>query len=85
MLSIRHLSKSYSQPEGEVLVLDNLDFQMQTGSSVALLGESGSGKSTLLHLIAGLDTADRGQIVIAGQRLDDLNQSALAEMRRQRF
>jgi putative ABC transport system ATP-binding protein len=84
MLSIRHLSKSYSQPEGEVLVLDNLDFQMQTGSSVALLGESGSGKSTLLHLIAGLDTADRGQIVIAGQRLDDLNQSALAEMRRTR-
>ena len=47
MLSIRQLSKSYHQPEGEVLVLDNIDFQMQTGTSVALLGESGSGKSTI--------------------------------------
>ena len=84
MLSIRHLSKSYSQPEGEVLVLDNLDFQMQTGSSVALLGESGSGKSTLLHLIAGLESADSGQIEIAGRKLSDLNQSQLAEMRRSR-
>lgn len=84
MLSIRHLSKSYSQPEGEVLVLDNFDFQMQTGSSVALLGESGSGKSTLLHLIAGLESADSGQIEIAGRKLSDLNQSQLAEMRRSR-
>jgi putative ABC transport system ATP-binding protein len=82
MLSIRQLSKSYSQPEGEVLVLDKLDFHMPTGSSVALLGESGSGKSTLLHLIAGLERADSGQIEIAGRRLGDLNQSQLAEMRR---
>jgi len=85
MLAIQQLSKSYSQPEGEVLVLDNLDFLMQTGSSVALLGESGSGKSTLLHLIAGLETADSGQIEIAGRRLGDLNQSQLAEMRRTRL
>jgi len=65
-----------------VLVLDNLDFRMQAGSSVALLGESGSGKSTLLHLIAGLETADSGQIEIAGRQLGDLNQSQLAKMRR---
>jgi putative ABC transport system ATP-binding protein len=85
MLAIQQLSKSYSQPEGEVLVLDNLDFLMQTGSSVALLGESGSGKSTLLHLIAGLETADSGQIEIAGRQLGDLNQSQLTEMRRARL
>ena len=82
MLSIRQLSKSYRQPEGEVLVLDNLDFHMPTGSSVALLGESGSGKSTLLHLIAGLECADSGQIEVADRRLGDLNQAQLAEMRR---
>jgi len=83
MLLIRNLSKSYAQPEGVVQVLDALDFEMNSTSSVALLGESGSGKSTLLHLIAGLDKADSGEIEVAGQKLGDLDESALAEMRRQ--
>ena len=83
MLSIRNLNKSYPQDEGELRVLDRLDFDMDAGSSVALLGESGSGKSTLLHLIAGLDKADSGNIEVAGQYLAGLSDSALAEMRRQ--
>lgn len=64
-------------------VLDALNFEMAAGTSVALLGESGSGKSTLLHLIAGLDKPDRGEIKIGGEKLSGLNESALAEMRRQ--
>lgn len=84
MLSVKNLTKSFIQPEGEVRVLDSLNFEMQTGSSVALLGESGSGKSTLLHLIAGLDKADSGEIELAGNRLSSLNDSALAQMRRHR-
>ena len=83
MLSIQNLSKSFTQPEGVVRVLDGLNFEMNTTTSVALLGESGSGKSTLLHLIAGLDKPDCGEIEIAGQKLSGLNESELAEMRRQ--
>ena len=83
MLSIRNLNKSYPQDEGRLRVLDQLDFETDRGSSVALLGESGSGKSTLLHLIAGLDKPDSGDIEIAGQNLAGLSDSALAEMRRQ--
>ena len=83
MLSIRNLNKSYPQDEGQLRVLDLLDFDMDAGSSVALLGESGSGKSTLLHLIAGLDKADSGNIEVAGQSLAGLSDSLLAEMRRQ--
>ena len=83
MLSIRNLSKSFTQPEGVVRVLDALNFEMAAGTSVALQGESGSGKSTLLHLIAGLDKPDRGEIKIGGEKLSGLNESALAEMRRQ--
>jgi putative ABC transport system ATP-binding protein len=71
MLTIRNLSKSFTQPEGVVRVLDALNFEMKTSSSIALLGESGSGKSTLLHLIAGLDKPDSGEILIAGQKLGD--------------
>ena len=83
MLSITNLSKSFIQPEGEACVLDTLNFEMQAASSVALLGESGSGKSTLLHLIAGLDKADSGEIEVSGNRLSTLNDSALAQIRRQ--
>jgi len=82
MLSIRKLTRSFAQAEGSLRVLDQLDFDMGMGSSVALLGDSGSGKSTLLHLIAGLDTPDSGDIEILGQNLTGLNDSALADMRR---
>jgi len=82
MLAVHKLSKSFFQPEGEVRVLDNLDFNMGKGTSVALLGESGSGKSTLLHLIAGLDKPDSGEIKIAGKSLDGYNETSLAELRR---
>jgi putative ABC transport system ATP-binding protein len=83
MLSIRNLTKSFAQAEGSLRVLDQLNFEMEAGTSVALLGESGSGKSTLLHLIAGLDKPDDGDIEITGQNLAGLGDSALAEMRRQ--
>jgi len=83
MLSIQNLYKSFRQDEGDIEVLDGLNFEMQAGTSVALLGESGSGKSTLLHLIAGLDQADSGEIEVVGHRLSGLSEAALAEMRRQ--
>jgi putative ABC transport system ATP-binding protein len=82
MLSIKNLYKSFGQPGGEVCVLGSLSFEMQPASSVALLGESGSGKSTLLHLIAGLDKAQSGEIEFAGQLLNTLNESSLANIRR---
>lgn len=85
MLSIRNLSKSFVQPEGSVQVLNTLNFHMDAGTSVALLGESGSGKSTLLHLIAGLDRPDSGEIEVSGQSLSTMDDSALAEMRRFRL
>ena len=85
MLSIRALSKSYLYADLRQLVLDGLDFDMDEGSLVALLGESGSGKSTLLHLIAGLDRPDSGEIRFAGRRIDDESESALAAMRRSKM
>ncbi|MGD8838904.1 MAG: ABC transporter ATP-binding protein [Gammaproteobacteria bacterium] len=82
MLSIANLRKSYRYEDVTQQVLDGLDFEMETASSLALLGESGSGKSTLLHLIAGLDRPDSGEILFAGQRVDTLSESALAALRR---
>ncbi|MCP3687220.1 MAG: ABC transporter ATP-binding protein [Gammaproteobacteria bacterium] len=82
MLSISQLSKSFRQPEGNMLVFDQLDFNMEPATSVALLGESGSGKSTLLHLIAGLDCVDSGQIRVGDYQVTDMSEAALAAMRR---
>ena len=64
MLSIRNLTKSYSSAGEKVAVLRGVDLAVAAGERVALTGESGSGKSTLLHLIAGLDAADGGEIII---------------------
>ena len=82
MLSIKALHKSYQYADVRQNVLEGLDFEMQSASSVALLGESGSGKSTLLHLIAGLDRVDSGQIEFAGAAMHALPEARLAEIRR---
>lgn len=84
-LKIRHLSKSFAQPEGAVTVLDGVDFTLNPGQSAALRGDSGSGKSTLLHLIAGLDNADSGSIEFAGQDVCRLTESARANLRREKM
>jgi len=85
MLIINDLSKSYQYADVRQNVLQALDFEMDAGSSIALLGESGSGKSTLLHLIAGLDRPDGGEIQFAGRRVDNESEAALAEMRREQM
>ena len=82
MLSIKNLCKSYHYADVRQDVLHQLEFEMSTASSVALLGESGSGKSTLLHLIAGLDRPDSGEIHFAGHRIHSEPESVLAALRR---
>ena len=60
LLRVVGLKKTYATPQGPLAILKGIDFSLNAGSSLALMGESGSGKSTLLHLIAGLDEADDG-------------------------
>ncbi|KAA8702080.1 ABC transporter ATP-binding protein [Pseudomonas cannabina] len=82
MLQVRNVFKRYTTVQGPLAVLRGVDLQLAQGESLALMGESGSGKSTLLHLIAGLDQVDEGSIEVAGQRLDLMNESQLANWRR---
>ena len=82
MLSINNLCKSYQYAEVRQAVLQQLEFEMDASSSVALLGDSGSGKSTLLHLIAGLDRPDSGEIIFAGHQIHAESESMLAALRR---
>lgn len=83
MLVVEQLHKSFTTAQGPLPVLQGVDLRLARGSSLALMGESGSGKSTLLHLLAGLDRADSGRILIDDEPLDGRSESALARWRRE--
>src|SRR2546423_8675918 len=68
LLSIREVSKSF----GKNSVLRRVSLEVAEGEFLTILGESGSGKTTLLRIIAGFESADAGEIVMAGERLDVL-------------
>ncbi|MGJ4902384.1 ABC transporter ATP-binding protein [Bradyrhizobium sp. HKCCYLS2058] len=85
VLSVRHLTKSYRSGGEPIHVLRGVDLDVSSGERVALTGESGSGKSTLLHLIAGLDAADGGDILLDGAAVGALDDSARAAVRRERL
>jgi putative ABC transport system ATP-binding protein len=82
MLALQGLTKSL--PGGRVLFSD-LDLKVAPGEFVAVMGESGVGKSTLLNLIAGLDRADRGEVIVGGQTLTGLDDDAATLLRRDRI
>jgi putative ABC transport system ATP-binding protein len=83
LLRVAGLSKSYDTPQGRLAVLAGAHLELYAGESVALMGESGCGKSTLLHLVAGLDSADAGEIHLGGALLSALSEDARAARRRE--
>ena len=70
------LGKKYQRDEFQVIALDNVDIQIKKGDFVALMGPSGSGKSSLLHLIAAMDRASEGDILVLGENLRALSDRA---------
>jgi putative ABC transport system ATP-binding protein len=81
LVEIRKLSKVYERGKQKVEVLHNIDLDIAQGDFLALMGPSGSGKTTLLNLIGGLDSPTHGTLSVAGQRIDNLAQGALAKWR----
>ena len=82
LVHAKGLRKDYGSGEGLVRALDMVDLDVDRGEAVAVMGPSGCGKSTLLHLIGGLDRPSAGQLTVAGQRVDELSERALAYLRR---
>lgn len=85
MIRVNALGKTVQTLEGELTILRDLNFTINSGETVAITGESGSGKSTLLSLLAGLDQTSTGTIDIEGQRLSDLDEDGLAAFRAKRI
>jgi putative ABC transport system ATP-binding protein len=84
VIQLQNVHKAYRQGGGRVEALRGVDLTLDEPAFVAVMGPSGSGKSTLLHLVAGLDTADRGRVVVDGQDLGQLSESRLTQFRRRR-
>jgi len=78
LLEIQDLAKNY----GKDVVFENVSLQVRAGEFVAVVGESGVGKSTLLNCMAGLDRGDSGRVLLDGQDLATLDDSARAVLRR---
>ena len=81
MITVENLSKTVNTQEGPLQILHDINFQIDTGNTVAITGESGSGKSTLLSLLAGLDRPTTGSVNIGGEAIEALDEDSLAAFR----
>ena len=84
LLEVRHLKKVYTTRFGgnQVEALRNVNFTVEAGEYVAIMGESGSGKTTLLNILAALDRPTSGEILLNGKSLSKISQNKLAAFRR---
>ena len=82
MLEIKNISKIYCNGENKVTALNNVSLTLEKGDYVAVMGPSGSGKSTFLNVIGGLDHLSSGEVVLEGERIDNLNENELVRLRR---
>lgn len=81
IVEIQHVTKSYTRGNRSIPVLLDITFDIEEGEFLALMGPSGSGKSTLLNLIAGIDKADSGTIMVGGVDITTLSETELAAWR----
>src|SRR6187401_3188995 len=78
LIEIRNVTRRYVRGADEVYALADVSLSVPRGHFVAFMGPSGSGKSTLMNLVSGIDRPDEGDVVVAGQRLNDLSEDDLA-------
>jgi lipoprotein-releasing system ATP-binding protein len=83
LVELQHVSFAYGEGESLVPVLENVDFSVQSGQRIALLGRSGSGKSTLMNILAGLLLPEQGSVVWRGTDITQLSDAKRVALRRQ--
>jgi lipoprotein-releasing system ATP-binding protein len=81
MLRVEGLKKVFRSGESDLVLFENLSFQVDKGEMLAIVGQSGAGKSTLLHILSALDTASAGDVYCANLRLNSLTEDAASDFR----
>lgn len=82
MLEIKNVKKVYGNGDNHVIALNGVSLSVAQGDYLAIMGPSGSGKSTLLNVIGGLDYLTSGEVVLDGERIDNLDENELVRLRR---
>ena len=85
ILQAKDLTKIYGSGENAVYALNGVNFSVEKGEFVAVVGTSGSGKSTLLHMLGGLDRPTSGSVVVDGQEIFSFKDEALTIFRRRKI
>lgn len=85
VIKAKNLCKEYPLPEGALRVFEGIDFELDQGKLVAIMGMSGVGKTTFLNLLGALDRPTEGQILFDGEDLLTKNEKELAEIRNQKI
>ncbi len=80
LIEVKNLGKIY-QDDGGTVALQNVNFNVEKGEFVAIMGPSGSGKSTLLHILGFLDTPTSGQYLFEGKNITDYGKDGIAKVR----
>jgi putative ABC transport system ATP-binding protein len=83
MIEVKHVTKTYGKKSSAFTALNDINFTIPDGASVAILGKSGSGKSTLMHVMSGLDHPEKGEIIIDGKNILKLSPKAIDKFRSQ--
>ena len=83
IIKTRNLTKKVPSEEGELIILNDINLELEKEKSLAVVGPSGSGKSTLLGLLAGLDSPSSGEIFLNDQPLHELSEDQRAKVRKE--
>jgi putative ABC transport system ATP-binding protein len=81
LIDLQDVFKSYETGAGEIPILKDINLQVGEGEFVGIVGPSGSGKSTLINMFTGIDRPTQGDVWVAGERLNEMNENRLARFR----
>lgn len=81
LVEFRNVVKTYGTGEGLQMAVDRVNFEIEEGEFVVILGQSGAGKSTVLNMLGGMDQPTEGTILVAGQKVSEMNDKQLSTYR----